>query len=91
MIRRLVEVNYDEGFATPSPERIHFWLRELRTPRLLLECVGQFPEEAARNWSGCDGRVTRTLKGLGRECRSTLQPQADEAILALGLRDQTQQ
>ena len=48
MIRRLVEVNYDEGFASPSPERIDFWLKELRTPSLLLECVGQFPEEAGR-------------------------------------------
>ncbi len=48
MIRRLVEANYDEGFAAPSPERIDFWLKELRTPSLLLECVQEFPKEASR-------------------------------------------
>lgn len=48
MIRRLVEVNYDEGFASPSPEGIDFWLKELRTPALMVECVRHFPEEADR-------------------------------------------
>ena len=48
MIRRLVEVNYDEGFASPVPEQVDFWLNELRTPDLLLECVRRFPEEADR-------------------------------------------
>ena len=48
MIRRLVEVNYDEGFASPSPNQIDFWLKELRTPTLLLECAQRFPEEAER-------------------------------------------
>jgi hypothetical protein len=48
MIRRLVEVSYDEGFASPTPERVSFWLRELRTPELLLEGVHAFFEEARR-------------------------------------------
>ena len=48
MIRRLVEVNYDEGFDSPSPNQIDFWLKELRTPALLLECAQRFPEEADR-------------------------------------------
>jgi hypothetical protein len=46
MIRRLVEVSYDEGFSSPTPEQIAFWLRELRTPELLEECVRRFPDEA---------------------------------------------
>lgn len=46
MIRRLVEVSYDEGFASPTAERIDFWLREMRTPELLIECALAFPEEA---------------------------------------------
>jgi hypothetical protein len=46
MIRRLVEVSYDEGFSTPTPEQVEFWLRELRTPELLAECVRRFPEHA---------------------------------------------
>ncbi len=46
MIRRLVEVSYDEGFTSPSPEQIDFWFRELRTPELLEECVNRFPDAA---------------------------------------------
>lgn len=46
MIRRLVEVSYDEGFASPTPEQIEFWLRELRTPEVLIECAQAFPNEA---------------------------------------------
>lgn len=46
MIRRLVEVSYDEGFSFPTPERIGFWLRELRTPEILVECATRFPQEA---------------------------------------------
>lgn len=48
MVRRLVEASYDEGFSSPRPERIDFWLRELRTPELLLECVRRFPDEACQ-------------------------------------------
>ncbi|HYR08852.1 MAG TPA: hypothetical protein VEQ60_13810 [Longimicrobium sp.] len=48
MIRRLVEVSYDEGFASPTSEQIDFWLRELRTPELLIECAHAFPEDARR-------------------------------------------
>jgi hypothetical protein len=44
MIRRLVDVNYLSHRDEPTPERILFWLRELRTPELL--------EEAARAHSG---------------------------------------
>lgn len=47
MIRRLVEANYESFYAEPTPERIEFWLRELRTPELLLEAAARFPAEAA--------------------------------------------
>jgi hypothetical protein len=46
MIRRLVEVSYDEGFSNPSAEQIWFWLQELRTADVLEECVRRFPEDA---------------------------------------------
>lgn len=46
MIRRLVEVSYDEGFSAPTPEQIRFWLRELRTGDILEECVQRFPNDA---------------------------------------------
>jgi hypothetical protein len=48
MIRRLAEVSYDEGYSSPTPEQLAFWLRELRTPELLEECVRTFPEAAAQ-------------------------------------------
>jgi hypothetical protein len=36
MVRRLVDVNYLTHRGDPTPERIDFWLRELRTPELLV-------------------------------------------------------
>ncbi len=48
MIRRLLEVSYDQSSAAPTQEQIEFWLRELRTPELLFECAQRFPEHAAR-------------------------------------------
>lgn len=48
MIRRLVEVSYDEGFASPTAEQISFWFRELRTLEILIECAGRFPDDAQR-------------------------------------------
>ena len=39
MIRRLVDVNYLNHQDEPTPERIRFWLRELRTPELLVEAA----------------------------------------------------
>ena len=40
MITRLVEADYAARIVTPSPERITFWLRELRTPTLLIDVAG---------------------------------------------------
>jgi len=44
MIRRLVESNYFEFGGNPSPERIEFWLKELRTPELLIEISKKYPK-----------------------------------------------
>jgi hypothetical protein len=46
MIRRLVDVNYLNHRDDPTPERQRFWLLELRTPELLVEVAGRFPELA---------------------------------------------
>jgi hypothetical protein len=43
MIRRLVEVNYLSHRDDPTEERILFWLRELRTPELLVEVAQAHP------------------------------------------------
>ena len=39
MIRRLVEAHYFQNRDAPNAVRIQFWLRELRTPELLIEVV----------------------------------------------------
>jgi hypothetical protein len=46
MIRRLVEQNYFQHRNQPTPEQVRFWLRELRTPRLLLSVAEIWPREA---------------------------------------------
>ncbi len=47
MLTRLVENNYFNNRHEPSPIRIEFWLRELRTPALLAEAALLFPTQAA--------------------------------------------
>lgn len=48
MIRRLLEADYFRARAAPSSEQIDFWLRELRTPLLLIECAQAHPSAAQR-------------------------------------------
>ena len=47
MIRRLLEANYFENRQRPTPQRIVFWLRELRTAPLLIEVAASFPSRSA--------------------------------------------
>lgn len=47
MIRRLVEAHYDQNQDTPSDSMISFWLRESRTPSMLVELLHRFPEQIA--------------------------------------------
>jgi hypothetical protein len=44
MIRRLVEANYAQHKEAPSDQQLQFWLRESRTPEMLIEIAAQFPE-----------------------------------------------
>jgi hypothetical protein len=46
MIRRLVERSYIGLSGSPTPELVRFWLRELRTPELLVEVAAAHPEWA---------------------------------------------
>ena len=46
MIRRLVEQSYFRHSRSATEELVRFWLRELRTPELLLEVAGAHPELA---------------------------------------------
>lgn len=45
MIRRLIETSYYSA-ERPNAELAVFWLRELRTPELLIEVARQFPDVA---------------------------------------------
>jgi len=47
MIRRLVEAHYDQNQGTPSDAIILFWLRESRTPSMLVELLHRYPKEIA--------------------------------------------
>jgi len=46
MIRRLMEQSYLRRPPAPSAAEVEFWLRELRTPELLLEAAAAYPEHA---------------------------------------------
>jgi len=46
MIQRLIEAHWFQHRHEPTPERIDFWLRECRTPEILLELLNLFPLQA---------------------------------------------
>ncbi len=46
MIRRLIEADRIACPSIPSPEQARLWLREGRTPELLIDLARQFPDEA---------------------------------------------
>ena len=52
MITRLLEANYFENRGQPTKQHVCFWLRELRTPALLIDVAADFPSE-------CDESLTR--------------------------------
>jgi hypothetical protein len=48
MIRRLVDASYLGHMEETTPERVEFWLLELRSPELLVGAVERHPAEAER-------------------------------------------
>ena len=44
MIRRLVDAHYDEFQDDPTDDRVRFWLRESRTPEVLIAVAAEHPE-----------------------------------------------
>jgi hypothetical protein len=48
MLRRLLEADYFSQSSTPNARQVRFWLRELRTPELLLEAAERWPAACAR-------------------------------------------
>ena len=48
MIRRLVEAHYVQNQQRPTSEQISFWLKEARTPPLLIEVAKAYPKALAQ-------------------------------------------
>jgi len=79
MIRRLVEQSYFGHSTNATRELVKFWLRELRTPELLMEVAGAHPELARDEavlrpavraaLSACLDDVSETLEAEEREER----------------------
>ncbi len=44
MIRRLVDAHYDEFSREATDDRVRFWLRESRTPEVLIAVATGYPE-----------------------------------------------
>lgn len=43
MIRRLVDSHYDQNHDDPTDDRVRFWLRESRTPEVLIRVAREHP------------------------------------------------
>lgn len=43
MIRRLVDAHYDQNQDEPTDDRVRFWLRESRTPEMLIRVAAEHP------------------------------------------------
>ena len=48
MIRRLVDAHFAVHRGDPTPERVSFWLRELRTPDFLVDVASAHPASVAK-------------------------------------------
>jgi len=44
MIRRLVDAHYDQNRDEPTDDRVRFWLRESRTPEVLIRVAAERPD-----------------------------------------------
>ena len=84
MIRRLAEAHYFQNRDEPKPTQATFWLRELRTPSLLIE-VAQSNGAAARSEAkkrpllveAIDGNAARLERALRDE--ELIERQRDKA------------
>jgi hypothetical protein len=77
MIRRLVEANFFENRQKPSSVQVRFWLKELRTPELLIEVARQ-NEKLAQKFSASRPLLRRALAGEFKKLEAALA--AEEAV-----------
>jgi hypothetical protein len=72
MVRRLVEAHYFQHRDRATAAQIRFWLRELRTPELLVESAGRWP--ATR-------RQQERQRGLLKLARPGQEPRLADALM----------
>jgi hypothetical protein len=72
MVRRLLEAHYFENRGTANAAQVRFWLRELRTPELILECAARWPSI----W-----RAQTRRRALLRHARPGAEQQLEAALL----------
>jgi hypothetical protein len=77
MIRRLVEAHYFQHGERPNPAQVKFWLRELRTPQLLVELAQTHPRLCRRL---APGRPLLTFAVLGRTAKLEAALLAEETV-----------
>lgn len=71
MIRRLVEASYARDGESPNAERIDFWIRESRTPQILIACARAFPQQAQH--------IAQTRRAVGAALAAN-EPEVDNAL-----------
>jgi hypothetical protein len=77
MIRRLVEQSYFRRTDAPSSAMADFWLRELRTPELLVEVAAAYAE-LARAIAASRPAAGAALEGAIEEVRKLLTAEEEE-------------
>lgn len=77
MVRRLLEAHYFANRAEASPEQVDFWLRDLRTPDLLVEVAACHPEAAVRSLKA-RALISSAIAGDLRELEALIRQEEDE-------------
>lgn len=62
MLRRLLEADYHQHRSSPDEPRLRFWLRELRTPELLME-VGHAHPQLVRELNSARPLLSEVISG----------------------------
>ncbi len=81
MLRRLVEAHYLCNARKTGAATLAFWLRELRTPELLIHLAQSYPKQALRA-SGRRPLLVHALKADGAGLEAALKQEEDTERLA---------
>jgi hypothetical protein len=76
MVRRLIEVDFHNRERRPSQQQIEFWLREARTPALLVELCRRYPG-MARRFAGVRPAIRWAVKGNMQAIEAALRAEED--------------